>query len=236
MTFDSRKTGVSSEEIQSLPADAETPRKHMRAVAIVKHESFEASTLERPSRREQRAVLSFPPFRLDVGEERLWKNGRELHIRPKPFAILRYLARHPRRLVTQSELADAVWGRIAMSESLVRTHVHDLRQVLGEDVIETVLGRGYRFLVDVSEIDEARNGKGLAGKPSLELVRTSESPSRGQAVEVPQTVHAADNARTLKELTDALATLGIKAAVLLLVGDEQGERMATLFGAASTEE
>src|SRR5580692_4587064 len=99
-------------------------------------------------------MLSFPPFRLDMAEARLWKGGRELRLRPKPFAILRYLARHPRRLVTRSEIVDAVWGKIAMSESLVRTHVSDLRHVLGEDVIETVVGRGYRLLADVSEIDD----------------------------------------------------------------------------------
>ena len=59
--------------------------------------------------RDQRVVLSFPPFRLDVTEGRLWKSGRELRIRPKPFAILHYLTQHPRRLVTQSEIVAAVW-------------------------------------------------------------------------------------------------------------------------------
>src|SRR5277367_5720910 len=113
----------------------------MRTVAIVKQEVLEPST-ERPSHRDQRPALSFPPFRLDVAEGRLWKDGRELRLRPKPFAILCCLAQHPRRLVTQSEIVDAVWGRIAMSESLVRTHVRDLRHVLGEHVIDTVLGRG----------------------------------------------------------------------------------------------
>jgi DNA-binding winged helix-turn-helix (wHTH) protein len=216
MTLDSRKRAVSREEVQPLLSDAEIARKHMRAVAVVKQELFEASTFERPSHRDQPAVLSFPPFRLDVAEERLWKNGRELHLRAKPFAILRYLTRHPRRLVTQSEIVDAVWGKIAMSESLVRTHVHDLRHVLGEDVIETVTGRGYRFMVDVSEIDEARNGK----EPPLELVHTSASPSAGQAGAVPQAVRTADIVRMLNELTEALATLGIKATMLLLVGDE----------------
>jgi|HubBroStandDraft_1064217.scaffolds.fasta_scaffold02448_2 DNA-binding winged helix-turn-helix (wHTH) protein len=232
MTLDSKKSAGTREEIQSLLSDAEIARRRIRAVAIVKQELCEASTFERPSYRDQRAVLSFPPFRLDVAEERLWKNGREMRLRPKPFSILRYLAQHPRRLVTKSEIVDAVWGRIAMGESLVRTHVYDLRRVLGEDVIETVVGRGYRFQVDVSEIDEVHNGKGLAGKPPLELVRPSESPSPGRAGDVPQAVRTADNGRMLNELTDALATLGIKA-VLLFVGDEQGEHIATLFGAAS---
>jgi len=96
------------------------------------------------------ASLVFPPFELDVTDERLWKAGAELSLRHKPFAILRYLAEHPRRLVTQQELVDAVWGQVAMSDSVLRTHIRDLRRVLGEDLIETVVGRGYRFLVEVT--------------------------------------------------------------------------------------
>jgi DNA-binding winged helix-turn-helix (wHTH) protein/tetratricopeptide (TPR) repeat protein len=96
-------------------------------------------------------LLSFPPFQLNLREERLLKAGTDLRLRRKPFAILRYLVEHPRRLVTQEELVDAVWGKVAMSDSVLRTHVRALRQVIGEGLIETVVGRGYRFVVDVQE-------------------------------------------------------------------------------------
>jgi predicted ATPase len=98
------------------------------------------------------ALLSFPPFRLDLDSERLWKHDQEVRLRRKPFAILRFLAQNPRRLVTHAEIVDAVWGKIAMSESLLRTHVHDLRGVLGEGVVETVVGRGYRFTAEVEQL------------------------------------------------------------------------------------
>jgi DNA-binding winged helix-turn-helix (wHTH) protein len=96
-------------------------------------------------------VLAFSPFRVDLADERVWKNEAELRIRRKPFAILKHFVQNPRRLVTNEELVAAVWGKLAISESLVRTHVRDLRQALDEDIIETVVGRGYRFLADVSE-------------------------------------------------------------------------------------
>src|ERR1700752_4917996 len=99
-----------------------------------------------------RSVLrSFPPFLLDLREGRLWKGSEELRLRRKPFALLEYLTANPRRLVTQAEVIEAVWGKIATSESLLRTHVRELRLVLGEGVVETVVGRGYRFLPDVDE-------------------------------------------------------------------------------------
>ena len=94
-------------------------------------------------------LLSFPPFRLDLDAEQLWRGDKEVQLRRKPFAILRYLAQNPQRLVTQAELVEAVWGKIAMSESLLRTHVHDLRGVLGEGIIDTVVGRGYRFAAEI---------------------------------------------------------------------------------------
>ena len=96
-------------------------------------------------------VLSFPPFRLDVADERLWKGDHELKLRRKPFAILKYLVTHPQRLVTQEELTQAIWGKVTMSENLLRTHVYELRHVLGDGWIETVIGRGYRFVAQVLE-------------------------------------------------------------------------------------
>jgi DNA-binding winged helix-turn-helix (wHTH) protein/tetratricopeptide (TPR) repeat protein len=94
--------------------------------------------------------LSFTPFHLDLASERLWKSGHELRLRRKPFAILRHLAQNPQRLVTHEEIVHAVWGKVAMSESLLRTHVHDLRRALGDGVVETVIGRGYRFIPEVT--------------------------------------------------------------------------------------
>src|SRR5258706_4710447 len=97
-------------------------------------------------------MLSFPPFRLDLESERLWKDEDEVRLRRKPFAILRHLVQNPQRLVTHAEIVEAVWGKIAMSESLLRTHVRDLRHVLGEGIIETVVGRGYRFVGELKHV------------------------------------------------------------------------------------
>jgi DNA-binding winged helix-turn-helix (wHTH) protein len=90
-------------------------------------------------------VMAFPPFAVDLDEERLWRNGVQIPLRRKPFAILGYLLAHPQRIVTHEELLASVWGGAVVSESAIRSHLHELRQALGEGVIETVIGRGYRF-------------------------------------------------------------------------------------------
>jgi DNA-binding winged helix-turn-helix (wHTH) protein len=96
-------------------------------------------------------MVSFPPFRLDPEEGRLWKGETALVLRRKPFAILRYLVAHPKKLVTHEELIAQVWGGAVVSDSAMRSHLHELRQVLGEGVIETVIGRGYRFVAELRE-------------------------------------------------------------------------------------
>jgi DNA-binding winged helix-turn-helix (wHTH) protein len=94
-------------------------------------------------------MVVFPPFRLDLDEGRLWKGKALLALRKKPFAILSYLAARPKKLVTHEELLAEVWRGAVVSDSAMRSHLHELRQVLGEGVIETVIGRGYRFVAEL---------------------------------------------------------------------------------------
>lgn len=95
--------------------------------------------------------IFFPPFRLDVTAERLWHEQREIPLRPKTFAILRYLVENSGRLVKKEDLLHAVWGDTQVSEDGLRDYLREIRQALGDDAsaprfVETVRGRGYRFL------------------------------------------------------------------------------------------
>ncbi|MCK6544349.1 AAA family ATPase [Myxococcota bacterium] len=96
-------------------------------------------------------MLTFPPFRLDVDDGRLWRGEAPVALRRKPLEILCYLARHPKKLVTHDELLAEVWRGVVVSDSAMRSHLHELRQVLGDGVIETVIGRGYRFVAPLHE-------------------------------------------------------------------------------------
>src|SRR5215471_151186 len=95
--------------------------------------------------------IFFPPFRLDLANERLWRDSSLIPLRPKTFAVLRYLVEHPNRLVTKEELLGAVWRGTYVSEAVPRIYVQELREVLEDNAalprfIETVRGRGYRFM------------------------------------------------------------------------------------------
>ena len=99
--------------------------------------------------------LFFPPFHLDLTTEALWYGSQRLPLRPKAWALLRYLVENPQRLITQAELLEAIWQREYLSDGLLRGSIRELRRVLQDEAtasrfIETVSGRGYRFIAAVS--------------------------------------------------------------------------------------
>ena len=77
-----------------------------------------------------RASLLFPPFRLDMGGEQLWRGSEVVPLRPKTFAVLRCLAERPGALATEDELLDAVWGQVAVSDTVLKSCVRELREAL----------------------------------------------------------------------------------------------------------
>jgi len=127
-------------------------------------------------------MVVFPPFRLDREQERLWKGDTQVVLRRKPFAILRYLVAHPNKLVTHEELLAQVWRGAVVSDSAVRSHVSELRQVLGEGVIETVIGRGYRFIAELGA-DIARGAPEVTHVDPLVVGREPELAALGAALE-----------------------------------------------------
>jgi DNA-binding winged helix-turn-helix (wHTH) protein/tetratricopeptide (TPR) repeat protein len=101
-------------------------------------------------------VISFPPFLLDPVNEQLWRGKRLVALKPKTFAVLRHLVERPQRLVTKEDLLDALWGDVQVGEAVLKTHLREIRQALGDNVraprfIETVHRRGYRFIAGVQQ-------------------------------------------------------------------------------------
>jgi predicted ATPase/DNA-binding winged helix-turn-helix (wHTH) protein len=102
----------------------------------------------------------FSPFRLDTLNQCLWRHrdtgpDERLLLPPKAFAVLRYLVEHPGRLVTQHELLEALWPDTFVQTEVLKSHVRDVRVVLGDDCrnprfIETLPRRGYQFVAPVS--------------------------------------------------------------------------------------
>lgn len=95
--------------------------------------------------------IHFPPFRVDLDDERLWRGSEPLRLTPRAFATLRYLVQHPGRLVTKAELLETVWPGVHVGDAVLKGCISEIRQAMQDPagaprVIETVHRRGYRFV------------------------------------------------------------------------------------------
>jgi predicted ATPase/DNA-binding winged helix-turn-helix (wHTH) protein len=116
--------------------------------------------------------LVFGPFRLDRGDERLWRGQEVLPLYPKPFAVLCCLLTRAGQLVTKETLLETVWPGTVVSESALTVAIRQLRRVLGDrartpQFIETVHSRGYRFIAPVAMVEPSPVGHQTTGTRRL---------------------------------------------------------------------
>lgn len=97
--------------------------------------------------------LRFDRYVLDLDRGCLFVDGNEIPLRPKTFAVLRYLIDNSGRLVPKDELFAAVWPNLAITDDVLVQSIGELRRAIGDDgprLIRTIPRRGYRFECDVS--------------------------------------------------------------------------------------
>ena len=93
-------------------------------------------------------VLRFADLSMDLIGYRVTRNGREVHLSPTEFRLLRQLLESPGRVFSRSQLLDQVWGRDQDVElRTVDATIRRLRRALnaeGEpDLLRTVRATGY---------------------------------------------------------------------------------------------
>ncbi len=103
------------------------------------------------------SVLTLGSVRLDAAQQRAFRGDRELRLTLKEFAVLRYLLSRPGNLVSAEELLEHVWDENADPfTQTVPVTVGTLRRKLSVDgepqLLETVIGRGYRLRDDASAV------------------------------------------------------------------------------------
>jgi DNA-binding winged helix-turn-helix (wHTH) protein len=139
-------------------------------------------------------AVFFPPFRLDVLNEQLWDGSRHIPLRPKLFAVLRYLVEHPGHLITKEEFTVAIWADTRVSENLLKSYIRDLRAVLGDTpeaprFIETIPRRGYRWiapLVTTPPVSSVRLQVPSSPSPQVSDLKSQASTIVGRETEITQ--------------------------------------------------
>jgi DNA-binding response OmpR family regulator len=91
-------------------------------------------------------VLKTGRVRLDVRSRTATVDERPVDLTAREFALLETLLRHAGQVMSRGQLLSNVWGySFDPTSNIVDVYVNSLRTKLGDDVIETVRGAGYRL-------------------------------------------------------------------------------------------
>ena len=104
-----------------------------------------------------RRIFRFGVFEVNEAAGELRKHGVRIKLHSQPFKVLTLLLERPSGLVTREEMRQRLWG----TETFVdfdhglNTAVNKIREALGDSAsvpryVETVSGKGYRFLAPVT--------------------------------------------------------------------------------------
>lgn len=104
-------------------------------------------------------IYKFDKFQLDVTNRRLMRDEKPVQLPAKAFDLLKTLVENSGQLVGKDEIFSRVWQDQIVEESNLTVHISQIRKALSETkknprFIETVPGYGYRFVGDVSNLED----------------------------------------------------------------------------------
>ncbi len=104
-----------------------------------------------PGMPELKTKIEEGDFRIDLDAHSVAVAGREVHLTPKEFDVLVYMAQHPNKVLTHRAILNAVWGSTSVEQNeYLRVFVGQLRKKLEPEIsspkyILTEPWVGYRF-------------------------------------------------------------------------------------------
>jgi len=133
-------------------------------------------------------VFRFGVFEADAARGELRKHGVRIKLHAQPFQVLVMLLEKPSELVTREEMRRRLWGEDTFVDfdHGLNSAVNKIRDALGDSAsqpryVETVSGKGYRFIAPVSQDPAASSGAaGISAvadaidKPAAAVLSTAE--------------------------------------------------------------
>ncbi len=91
-------------------------------------------------------VVQFGNITLDLHQRAVTVDDREIKLSNQEFILLDTLMRHPNQVMSREDLLNYVWGySYEPNSNIVNVYIGYLRKKVGNDLIETVRGVGYRL-------------------------------------------------------------------------------------------
>ena len=123
---------------------------HLRRVRLIRAE-MEGKDAAGEGQLASTAALRFGQLIIDPDRREVTKDGAVLHLKPKAFELLHFLARNRGMALSRDLILERVWGwDFEGGSRTVDVHVRWLREKIEEDAanprrIVTIRGVGYRF-------------------------------------------------------------------------------------------
>src|SRR5581483_7574922 len=104
------------------------------------------------------SAFRFGDFELDLSAYKLRRGGQPVHLERQPMDLLILLIQRRGQLVSRADIVKRLWdpGVCVDFETAIHTAIRKLRQALKDSrespvFIETISGKGYRFIAPVAE-------------------------------------------------------------------------------------
>jgi TolB-like protein/DNA-binding winged helix-turn-helix (wHTH) protein/Flp pilus assembly protein TadD len=140
---------------------------------------------------DSREIFRFRDFELDVAAYELRRKGRPVKLGRQPMDLLIMLVENRRQLLSRSDIVERLWGKDVFVdvETGVNTAISKVRQALHDSpeapaFVETVPGKGYRFIAAVEVVPAAPDAALPATQPEPPPVPGREPEVKGEKSEV----------------------------------------------------
>lgn len=121
---------------------------HLRRVRSIRDEANASQSAAEKSRGRDR--LEFDNLKIDLERREVLLNGQALHLKPKEYDLLVFLARNRGIALSRDLILERVWGWMNDNSRTVDVHIRWLREKIEPNPsratrIVTIRGLGYRF-------------------------------------------------------------------------------------------
>jgi len=84
---------------------------------------------------------------IDKERHIVYRDGKEIELPRKEFALLELLSSAPEKLFTRDDIYSKVWGDdVVVGNRTIDVHIRKLRQKIGDEHIVTIKGIGYKYI------------------------------------------------------------------------------------------
>jgi two-component system, OmpR family, response regulator MprA len=105
-------------------------------------------------------MLRWADLRVDIATREVWRGNTPITLTVREYDLLLFMLRHPRQVLTKSQILESVWGYdFSGDDNVVEVYVRYLRTKLGDyppQLLRTVRGVGYTLRMPETGAPKAR--------------------------------------------------------------------------------